>query len=89
MRNLTAAQFTALTALREAQRDSAKGGNFRHFFTAEELGGVSGSALAALIRKGLVERAPHHLSDYVYGYAPRYGIKGLGIARLSRIEREG
>lgn len=84
MSTLTAAQLAALTALRTARRASAS----RHFFTAEELGGVSGSALAALIRKGLVEQDQHHLSDYVYNDAPRYGITGRGLARLGRIERE-
>lgn len=90
MQNLTAAQITALTALREAQRNSVKKeGKFRRFFTARELGEVSGAALVALIEKGLVERTVRHLSDYVYGYPPRYAITGLGISRLGRIEREG
>lgn len=88
MNNLTAAQIAALTALREARR-AAAGTTRQKFFTAEEIGGASGSALAALVRKRLVEHAPHTLADYVYDRAPRYGITGLGLARLGRIEREG
>ena len=89
MQNLTTAQITALAALRKAQRNSTKEeGKFRRFFTAEELGGVSGSTLAALIRRGLVEREQHHLADYVYGFPPLYAIKGLGLPLLGRIERE-